>query len=652
MCVNRFSSFIDLAFNPYSNNFKSNKHFHKKLNNYEKIKVVVGTIFATLFTLGLGGLASFRCLVSVFVATKKKSSPATIPLNQFAQSVFNKSINEIDYNEIKYYSKDEVFVLLSSLFGKTAATSAMVMYRLFDQKKISSIGVHALLIGIVANLTNKDIDFIENNCQNSCVESLIKNIANKDPVERKIEVLSSLRNIPFLPRNPLVKDEIHRIGCQNQLNKDMRLLKACSWLDNTDINPNIGTYDLKKFSYTEYLAHRIIYGLEATGNLAAFQPGTLIPLRIYSNQAGEKQTLLMEAHRLITRNGLHAVVLIPSEFNSFKKDQDIPVQILFRGTKSAEAWNRNLNFLEKQQMYGWEGPGGASFNKNRRILLKNLNRILTLIPEDKSIKFEIFGHSLGACDAQRMTALLAETLETKQIIQTERSTIKKTSMHRRKIGEINLFCFNAPGVEESVNDHFLKNIEKLNKIKFQLRYFKVAHDPIQTAANQLLGYSSKEHPVIENLFISIFKLAKPTDRFIFTQQRAHTDKFLCNFTNLHKKVMNDAWIEFAKTNNPEDADIHQRGPNGDEIPKLAKYTYSSAFKALNNRGVWSRSLRSLLGIPKHNHQIVRGIQLTKTKVMDQLGASYRSISEKVSVQKNSTVATERTERLFMEQSTK
>lgn len=636
MVINNFSNFLDLAFNPYSKRYKSYKHFVNKLDGMEKVKVVAGTLFAIIFSCGLAGLGTFRYLVSFYKEKKVKPPFSTTPLDAFIQSIFNKSIFEADYKEIKFYSKDEVQDLLDSVFGKTATLSAMCMYRLLPAKKISSIALHTLLIGIVSNLTKKDINFIEKNYHGTCLSPMISAITAQIPegAERKIEILNKLRRIAPLPHNPVVKQEILRIGCKDQLHKDKKLLGSVHWIDNMNISPDKGTHELKKFSYAEYLAHVIIYALESKGNFAAFQTGTLIPVRTYNDPACEGKTMLMEAHRLITKNGLHSVVLVPSEINSFSKEQTVPIQILFRGSKDAGAWNRNLNLLEKQQAYGWEGPGGASFNKNKYDILKNLQKILLLTPVGQPIKFEIFGHSLGASDAQRMCALLAESMVSKQSsVQKENSEIEKSTLFNRIVEEVNLFCFNAPGVEEILNERFLKNLETLKKVKFQLRYFKVAHDPIQTAANQLLGYYSKLKAPIENLFVSIFKLAKPLENFFFTLKNAHSNKFLCNFSNLKKRITNNAWIEYVKTNNPEDSNIHQRGPRGDENPTLGKYKHSSAFSALDNRGSWSRSLRSFFGIPKHNHQIAAEFESAKTKAFGQLADNYRVVSQKISLKK-------------------
>lgn len=596
MRINNFSNFIEMTFNPYSTSFNSKKYFHSKLNHNERIKVIAKTIFVSFFTLGLGGMATFRYSVSVYAAQKRKSSPATAPLNQFIHSIFDGSFT--DYKKIEYYSNDEVKSLLTGLFGKTATNSVFCWYKSIEKKHISSITVHALVIGIVSNLTEKDLDVIEKNLQDPYFIHINNQIFLKisDPVERKVELLRKLRDIPLLPKTPFIKQETERRGFQDQLAKDSEFLSSCRWIDNIAITPDKKTYELKKFSYSEYLSRVIIYGLEAKGNFAAFQPGTLIPVPLYNEVAGKEQIVLMETHRLVSKGGLHAIVLIPSKMNMLHRDQTLPVQIIFRGTQCTSAWNRNLNLLEKQQMYGWEGPGGASFSKSRLAILEELQNILSFLPPHPSIKIEIFGHSLGASDAQRMCVLLTEALKEEEV------------KPNKEVKEINLFCYNAPGVEDVLNQRFLEIVESLSDIKFQLRYFKVAHDPIQTAANQLLGYCFREEEPIKNLFISVFKIALPVNGFF----AAHTTTFLCNYTDITKKTENNAWIEFVKTNNPEDSKIHQRGPTGDEPPSPSKYKHSSAYKALDNRGIWRKSV--------HSYQ---------TQAWDQLSSSYLALSEKL-----------------------
>lgn len=613
---NKISDFFDMSFNPCSNNFNSQKHFYSKLSHHERIKVVVTTILASFLTLGIGGMGTFRYSVSVYAAEKKKSVPATIPLNEFIHSIFSGS--SPNYSQIENYSNAEVKTLLTDLFGKRATNSVFCWYKLLEKKHISSIAVHALILGIAANLTVHDLDIIEKNRDpffikmntNICPET-------EDPTKRKVELLKKMREISLLPRTSLVLQEIRRRGFQNQLAKDSEFITSCRWVDNIEIDPNIKTYDLNKFSYSEYLSRVIIYGLEAKGNFAAFQPGTLVPVPLINEVSGIKQTVLMETHRLISKGGLHAVVLIPSKVNPLNKDQTLPVQILFRGTKSASAWNRNLNLLEKQQMYGWEGPGGASFNRSRVAILEELQNILTLLPRNQPIKFEIFGHSLGASDAQRMCALLTELLASEQPILPKENKVK----------EVNLFCYNAPGVEDNLNQNFVEMVEGLNEIQFNLRYFKVAHDIIQTAANQLLGYCIRNEEPIKNLFVSVFKIALPLGSYL----AAHVTTFLCNLTDLTKKIQNEAWIESVKTNNPEDAEIRQYGPKGNEQPSPCKYKPSGAYKALDNRGIWTKTVRSLVGISKRTSRTpeIMDSQTSQETTWDKLSASYLSLSEKL-----------------------
>lgn len=604
MCT-RIHSFLDLAFNPLSTEYNAKKYFLENLTLQEKIKVVALTALAALFTCGLATLATFRFMVASIEANRIKSGPATIPLNQFIDTIFSNS--SIEYTKRELYSKNDVQALFTSLFGKAATNSAMCMYKLLSQNQISSIAVHALLLGIVANLTKNDLEHIQMNCSLPPLQAMVNTISEKavDDSRRKVELLKKLRQIPRLPNHPIVSKEMHLLDCYNQADKDREFLISCSWLENGNIAPDVKTHELKKFSFSEYLASVMIYGFEARGNHAAFQEGTLIPVSIYNKDAEKEQTILMQAHRLITRSGLHSVVLIPAFRNDFDKNEPLPVQILFRGTMSADAWNRNFNFTEKQQYYGWEGPGGASFNRNHKLILKNLKEILTLIPNDQAIKMEIFGHSLGASDAERMCAFLTDAIASKQSIDKpesqKNSKTRKAEIHEKKIKEVNLFCYNAPGIEDFLNDRFIRNIEKLKKIKFQLRYFKVAHDPIQTAANQLLGYYPPCKDPIDNLFVSVFRLAKPSEFFGVKQVKAHMERFLCNYTHVKKKIPNKAWIASVKTNNPEDAAVLQQGPTGRELPSPGKFNERSVIKALNNRGEWSKSLRQALKIPKVKH---------------------------------------------------
>lgn len=591
MKINSISDFFSLVFNPISPQFHAFDDFVNILTCTEKIKVIASTIFAGILTAGLGVLATFRCSVSVYKISNHPLPPPKQPLQDYILCLLEGAPPPLEYREIGFYRRSEVSSVLSGMFGEKAASAVMEMYKTSKRKNISSVTVHALLIGIVANLTLEDVKYIFNTFEttalNQTVARALENAGEiSDPTELEktqiLQVLSSLRSLPSINFNPVYVNEFKQLGYFGQIQKDCDFLKACQRLDNYNLSEKVGTRGLIKFTYSEYLARHIIYGIASKGVGACFSEGTLVPVRLHAQTGDRAELMIMRAHRMINSKGLHGVVLLPAELETQRSNEShVPVYVLFRGTRSRYGWYRNLHPSEKHALLGWSGPGLTSFERYSDEMLSNFKKFLSSLPKGSSIKLEIFGHSLGATDSQRFCDLVSQKLLDQDY-----------NVAGCQVNEINLYGFNSPGVEEQVNERFLNNLRKLKKIKFQLRYFKVQSDPVQTTANQLLGYIPPEVDKIANLFVTVFKIGKKPAFFPQTQTLAHTEKLLCNYLDIECTKPNDAWIKTVKTTNPDDLPLtHFAQEKNDH-----SLDPDNVFNALNNRGVWKKRVLAFFGL--------------------------------------------------------
>lgn len=171
-----------------------------------------------------------------------------------------------------------------------------------------------------------------------------------------------------------------------------------------------------------YPSRELIAKLVAYASPSAIFGGAVIPVFNHESKRVVYYTLKGQIHD----NGLHAFLFVPIEKGDF------PAQLVFRGTYGYASVGRDLDA---------RGVG-------KRVFQANKEKLATLVKEAKTERIEVIGHSLGAADAQRMTALLVEP---------ERDFAFK---------EVSLFAFCSPRLEiEQVNQwkSDLKTLADTNK---------------------------------------------------------------------------------------------------------------------------------------------------------------------------------------------
>lgn len=499
--------------------------------------------------------------------------------------------NKIDPDPTPHYFPIKSAVnTLSNIFGDKATQSIIRLYALDSNYFISSLDLKALIKGILANMTLEDLHIVCRS-ENKHLWVLAKTAQgvleiNSSP---NVEFLKYLRGITLLSKEDLNQLKMYKPPYLNQLNKDLYFLKNCYRIDTYQHQgANDKTDSLKHFGYAEYLARNIAYGVYPLDDKAAIREGTLVPVPCENGQ-----TCLMQAHTLHNQKGLYAVVLVPAEIDSNNYSQTVPVQILFRGSRNTAAWNRNLNPREKMKWNESSGPGARSFDNNSDHILANLEKILEKLPRSSPLKLEIFGHSLGACDGERMCEALAAKIHTSR---TQHPQPKNALYHKLNIQEINLFGFNSPGIEPQLNTSFRQHASQLSDIKFQLRYFKAHHDPVQTVGKHLLGYREEGDLYPSNILTSVFHFTKPLngknilDNYLLNP---HSQYNLSAVSDTKRKTPNDVWIRKVKTNNPQDAGIKFYDLDPTSPPSLSSIDHEIANTALFIIS-WGHSLRHLL----------------------------------------------------------
>jgi len=141
-------------------------------------------------------------------------------------------------------------------------------------------------------------------------------------------------------------------------------------------------------------------------------------IAVFSEELGRRVFYTLKGQ--IHESGLHAYLFVPLE-----KGNNLPVNLIFRGTKGHASFGRDLD------------PEGIG----KRVFAANIDKIEALVRKAKTSQIEVIGHSLGAADAQRAVALLVDP------------------NRGFNFEEISLYAFCAPKLE----------IERVNQWKEELK---------------------------------------------------------------------------------------------------------------------------------------------------------------------------------------
>jgi hypothetical protein len=361
-----------------------------------------------------------------------------------------------------------VIEILVLSFGDRFVNDVIDMYGLQNEIFFSYQDFQALLIGLVANVTQKDVEDILNN-KNSVLYTMLQSKLGINQAA-SIQIDSEKKLAQFLEaiRNVDVGGACcsEGKGYADQLRGDLAFLASCK---------NVSKYNyidsqwaltshvqaLKQFGYTEHLARDYAYTF-FDSERHHFRNGVLFPQ--YDTNGS---LVCREGHLLVNKDAVMAFAAMPVEGLSAEQDR---IQVVFRGTYDYNSMKRDISPGEKGT-----GPGKVTFERHVGELYDHLHALITA-KINSPFTLEVTGHSLGACDTMRLTAYMAEQM-----------VAHPNDPALLKIKGVNAFTYNAPAVEVDVSTKFIDNVVKAD-MPFKIRTFVSYGDIVSTFGSHFLGY--------------------------------------------------------------------------------------------------------------------------------------------------------------------
>lgn len=396
------------------------------------------------------------------------------------------------------FSEKAVRAQLCKIYGARAVSEIFSFYAIKEGDILPARHIKAIVTGIQANLTIEDLQALYTNKSSLEVQRCYPELGSwtqsfEQLDEEKICCLLDVVRKPISEQSLLLasskKDHFYY-----QLGKDIKFLTASKrateqyFFDDSDPSP---LHDMKKkFGYSEFFARDLIYSILPYGS-ALTSKGALFSFH-NPKLMGKRSCRQILPH--IATPGLLGINVIPID----KSTGPLTVQTVFRGTYDWSAVWRDSALL-------WPGHRECSANKQK--LAEGLLSAVQAVEqiklkrgegegEGEKIGLECIGHSLGAADAQRMVATIANMMA-------------KKILEPRHIRSIKLMGWNPPAIAKKTNMQFIKNCAQIERNgclpPIQLNHFKVAHDIVSLAGFCLLGYGSAH---LQGVKHSVFKFAR------------------------------------------------------------------------------------------------------------------------------------------------
>lgn len=496
---------------------QKNRRLREDSNFHQTVKHFV-TKFSALELLFTNIIEQEKSLTASLPALNSCSESKDDLLNLFFLSiVFPKTFSDIRL----FYIEDEfklaqntVINYLCTAYNDCIVNDILRFYRLETKEQFSLDDVHALVIGITANLTLKDLQTITEAPLSPLLVELKKGVFSEknEHIDSLSEqewatVLRELSGIDivhlWLEQDPLY---------ERQLSADIALIAARHMVESYNfLTPLNGqesvVHEMKKFGYTEILSREYAYalGYDAT---ALRRKDILIPLY------DERGLLRLKKSNLIFgKEGLYCFGVTPAIPE--KNSNCVSIQVLFRGSWDLDSWNRNLHFGEKRLCLQFEGPGGKSFAANQLQIIEGILRNLPQKENHQRYVIDFMGHSLGATDAARCLAAVGSVFTKNESLQFK---------------TFNYFGYNTPGFENDISNQFITDVMRLHQIQFNIRLFKTQGDGIQRVGSAFIGHSTEER-FPANMNASVFQ-------FGLNQKKRSSKNLAEYFSNKKKHLLN------------------------------------------------------------------------------------------------------------------
>lgn len=459
----------------------------------------------------------------------------------FLQLILKKDATSIGPTEV-FFSQRAVIAGLSQLYGRRAVQEVFNFYAVKPGDLISTNLLEALVIGIQANLTMVDVEQSYKNRRGSALITIYPEL-NDASWPETFDDLSEEKLCEFLEllRSKTSGEARALERCGNkpfchQIGKDLAFLTATrKGLEeySFDLNDSSKLKKLKQsFGYSEFFARDLVYSVLPYGS-AHTSDGVLFSF-FDPKRGGKKSCRQILPH--VNVPGLLGMNIIPTD----KSEGPLTVQTVFRGTYDWSAVWRDAAVL-------W--PGHKECAANKKVMEYSLLEAIDLVkkikekqgrPVEEKIALDAIGHSLGAADAQRMTAITA-------------GMMAKGKLDPRLIGSIEQHSWNPPAVARKTNRKFMKKCAELEKQgllpKIQLNYFKVAYDGVALAGHCLLGHGKNPPAALKT---SVFKFVRQVAR---SRIQTHVLPVLSHTMEAGKKIFsakeNPNYLEDVRSSNAE-----------------------------------------------------------------------------------------------------
>ncbi len=333
--------------------------------------------------------------------------------------------------------KDLLISALQNQFGHQIVKGALRRYRLEEKPNLTLSDYRALLIGIAASVTTRDLEALFNRLKNE-QRAPWKDFASfKDLKDAEIGILMNHFRAHINPTEwKKLFAALPELYYQKALNRDIGFLNVCSMA-------NDFRFDDQEVATSEYLGHEVAY--------SEMLKGRIIPVPVDGGIRYEKVS------QYICKKGYVCGILTPlQEHQHLDK---FGVRVLYRGTHDG---------LSASRLGERHSAGHFSFNPHQKRLI---NSIAAAIPKDaKESSVQFCGHSLGGADAARgltslvfiiacLEAQMRKLLHEAKNIKLGLRSFKKINLEKisgtiQKIKHVEARVWNAAGIAHSTNNRF------------------------------------------------------------------------------------------------------------------------------------------------------------------------------------------------------
>ncbi len=365
------------------------------------------------------------------------------------------NISTLNINGYQNFCADIAKGLLIESFKREHVEEVFRFYGLDHAIRLTYPDLQAVIIGIVANMTHRDIETLLKKPSGIAYKILASRLPEGVPKklceQSVLFILDILRTIDvggaYCPSDRHYTDQLYG---------DLLFLESCkkfvyyNWKKSA--YSDLPIHQLRRFGPIEQFAREYVFGLFRT-DAHQFRQGILFP-----SLDNNGLPTCFEGHLVFNEKGIKAFASIPqpeiSECHNL-------VNISFRGTYQDEDIPiYNSNSQSSASWSFWSKTDEIAFEEQNRSIISHFISIANRVNTPDDLKVEICGQGIGGCAAQRFAEALSNHF-----------TIRKKDYQDINVREVNLYCFDSPTIEEPIVKRFIKDCMTIPDLKFTIRYF-------------------------------------------------------------------------------------------------------------------------------------------------------------------------------------